>query len=759
MKQINKEVADIKLTTSEFRIFLTKAIAKGWKKLVKQNNDAIIASWEGTGLNLHTTGQQDEKWRNKMVQKFAGIDKAKEWNKQSYEYAKMRFYSKAYNPSSGIKDTFQTQNIPPHPNQPNSKLYPPKVLKPPSLKKQNKTTTRVRLKPSIYSLVETPPDIYVSNKKGTLYEYFDVDNDNTDNDDDEQHNNNINTNDEDNCNNLNFNFNDDDNGDNNNVETPVSFNSMRYRLVGLQNVYSANCYALSWIQQFCAIPQFTKAISLYLNPNDYLRSETNAMSEYLYKIQIKLLHNLYQLCNKINNPSTITQEDVFCHDPKKQIIALKTKHFIDLLPPPFNGHAQQDVDEFHMKMLSIIHNVIDNSNNNCNEYHQECTIDRLFGYVVQTHMQCHQCSESRCTTDPLNLTFKIGIPNTNKFIRLPQLIKNEFDEEMLQSQCNKCDKHGLIKPQHTKRISMLQFPLYWVMSLKMFDDKSHKIKVCVKTPFSMQVTNRTYILLSAIIHQGVTANSGHYYQIGRSLDDCQKAWKRKNRSIPNWFQYGTWVKSDDSRKMRITLERVKKLLNITKQRRSVNGWVDAPYLLIYVKFENQGISNVPLPSDMPNIIMSQSKQNDNDKDKDKDNDDDDDDDIEVAKFLNDDNDDDDIDIEVQMSNGNDNNHLQQDANQHDDEDIDIEVQMSNGNNNNHLQHDVNQYDEDIDIDIDKRLTGNEENSDENQNNEEDVDINLDVEVENETHATESTGLTQNFYGIQLNLPSLNVTFD
>ena len=200
---------------------------------------------------------------------------------------------------------------------------------------------------------------------------------------------------------------------------------------------------------------------------------------------------------------------------------------------------------------------------------------------------------------------------TTRVTNLNQLLNDEFNPEELQPDervpCYTCDYTGSQRPPCTKIVSMHTFPKYWIITLKMFDNQHNKLQNTVRIPFSFMRNHRIYILLSAIIHEGDNSHEGHYFQIGRSVKDCNEAWKRKKRSIPLWFQYGNWFQSNDSRQMPMKLDRIKTLLNNNKKRRSWT-YFRSPYLLIYKRFTNDRVLSIPIPSDMPNIL---SQPNDN----------------------------------------------------------------------------------------------------------------------------------------------------
>ena len=72
--KITYHIKEITMTSSEWRVFVTKVVASAWETLVTDPKDKSIAtSWNGTGLNLHVSGVNDRKWHVKMLEKYDGI--------------------------------------------------------------------------------------------------------------------------------------------------------------------------------------------------------------------------------------------------------------------------------------------------------------------------------------------------------------------------------------------------------------------------------------------------------------------------------------------------------------------------------------------------------------------------------------------------------------------------------------------------------------------------------------------------------------
>lgn len=407
VKEMDKQIKKFKLSAPEFRIFMTKAISEGWKSLVTTNNDAIVSSWEGTGLNLPVNGKQDSQWKNKMVQKFSGEKNAREWDKQSYEYTKLRFFTKAWNGKSpNDMHSTQTQNIPPDPNQDINEIFPKTMDNIPPLEICKPTSRKSGPPdPNCYNISTVPPEVQFSKKiKKTMYDYYVKESDI----ERKKRNhvlidltNNNNNNNVANAHALNFIFHDDDDDDKDDDNESSNAHLVKvFEWVGLNNVYGVHCYALSWIQSFRLVPEFNAILSNYNAPepiDEQTSGHGSRINQTIYRRCISILRQLYQLCNKIENPSKIANEDI--HLQNSSMVTLKTRQFIDLLPPPFNQRRQQDVDEFHMKMTEIINTV--SEHNSMNPTAADLYND-IFSFQTQSSINCHQCKMHRVsTTDTL----------------------------------------------------------------------------------------------------------------------------------------------------------------------------------------------------------------------------------------------------------------------------------------------------------------------------------------------------------------------
>ena len=107
--ELNDLEMEIKMTRGEWRIYVTKLVGQAWQKLVENKKDkSIVTSWSGTGLNLPITGENDNAWFCKMVEKYEGsIIEEQDIAEQILEvahntrgYQKLRVITKMANPGN-----------------------------------------------------------------------------------------------------------------------------------------------------------------------------------------------------------------------------------------------------------------------------------------------------------------------------------------------------------------------------------------------------------------------------------------------------------------------------------------------------------------------------------------------------------------------------------------------------------------------------------------------------------------------------------
>ena len=195
------------------------------------------------------------------------------------------------------------------------------------------------------------------------------------------------------------------------------------------------------------------------------------------------------------------------------------------------------------------------------------------------------------------------------------LIQNELAKEIVggknKVQCLNCDITGNTKTTVTKQLSILNYPRYWIICLKMFENNGNKITRVITSPLHFKLQHVSFVLISAVIHEGHTQHRGHYIEIGRSVNDCIQAWINKGKKNPKWAEYGAWTYSNDSRKYPTTVGRVKTLLGCYGRRRNINN-TKCAYILLYKSFEVDEIqinnSIITIPTNMPIISLPNPQQ-------------------------------------------------------------------------------------------------------------------------------------------------------
>ena len=188
---------------------------------------------------------------------------------------------------------------------------------------------------------------------------------------------------------------------------------------------------------------------------------------------------------------------------------------------------------------------------------------------------------------------------------MAELLLKEFEPEQMtgenQVYCMQCK----VKRNSVKRTTILTYPRYLNLTLKMFTFTGGKLPKLVAVPFHLHLISNeglqvNYMLVSAIIHSGSRAQEGHYKQIGRSIDDAKNAWARKSTSSNEWESYGTWIYCNDEIKRPTTVQHIKGILGLGRTKNSF----ECAYNVTYIEMVN--VHGIALPK-MPNIPLYQNE--------------------------------------------------------------------------------------------------------------------------------------------------------
>ena len=186
--------------------------------------------------------------------------------------------------------------------------------------------------------------------------------------------------------------------------------------------------------------------------------------------------------------------------------------------------------------------------------------------------------------------------------------------------CHNCDESGATKTPSISKFTMLNFPEYLIVIIKLFKQVNKdgiitmdKIHHKIKTQFALNIDNKQqYLLLTAIVHQGESIEKGHYIQIGRSVTDCNRIWntyRTETGSIESRKEdFGNWIYSSDQNKHPVMKRRVKGFLGDSGKRSGKKG--TTPYMLIYKRYDNEYVNDFTIPRNMPNIPLNM-QQSDN----------------------------------------------------------------------------------------------------------------------------------------------------
>lgn len=393
--QVRNIVKEQRLTIPEVRIIATKAVGQAWEELVTQRNKAIESSWESSGLNLNIKGFQDKEWYNKMAIKYTGKElDFGALKKEGMGYSKLRVYTKALGTQGRIPpDPTNDKNGDDLMSAKNDKqLYSKNFRKVLNFRQNaSKQLTRAekkKINPDKINLCLELPKLQAFQNTGTILQYFQRERNNEQSTTKQIQSRKEEKEREEKQEKEHFTL---------NFSDWIS----QFIYVGLKNVYGNNCYENSWLQAFALIPEIVQRLprdrSTQIYKYEQATQRVNQITETTYNHYLNIINSLYTLLRKIQNPKRIKQEDICKQDVLGKLVSINPKHFIDALPPPWNGRQQQDVNEFHLTMTKMIQSISLNSNYNN-------SISELFEFHIQQTITCTVCNKHRVTRcDPHEL--------------------------------------------------------------------------------------------------------------------------------------------------------------------------------------------------------------------------------------------------------------------------------------------------------------------------------------------------------------------
>jgi len=227
--------------------------------------------------------------------------------------------------------------------------------------------------------------------------------------------------------------------------------------------------------------------------------------------------------------------------------------------PSFNGHLQQDVQEFFCQLLYKL-NV--EKTHGCSEEILNCVVNRMFTGAWQSEVTCNQCGNANQNREQFN-TLPLEFPN--KYHKSQSLLKPVTLDYLLhfytQSEplgrvynCENCrtrvgpngrTRRQSVRTEAAKRITVLESPKCLFIHLKRARyshiNGQEKINCHVDFPEKLNLgpymtkekdkeNNPEYVLRAVVVHHGKYFSSGHYTTY--VWNDSEN---RKNTS--GWVQY------------------------------------------------------------------------------------------------------------------------------------------------------------------------------------------------------------------------------
>ena len=346
------------------------------------------------------------------------------------------------------------------------------------------------------------------------------------------------------------------------------------------------------------------------------------MFRQLRKIMCQIIHPNFMLDGRYIYEINIDERRVVI-DPSK---------FHKLLPQPFCGRTQEDVQEFYQMIFEKMHIMRINSSNQ-----QSKMINTAFKFTETITRKCMQCKNIRTTREAqhtlqviyiyliqifwidtyyFDWTHYIQLALKKDCYDIQSLIENYFKFEVIDELvfCSKCNN----KTKTAQQYYIAKSPSLLYAQLKYFKmDRSGPIPIYRKSnqqiwiQKEIRIDDNVYLLSSAIIHKGAQREQGHYLCIGRSLNDCKIAWSRKG-SDENYKNYGEWYYANDKMKRNMEIDEVNQYLltqipDQEHQYKNLNYDSTCVYIACYVKINNDYIAGT-MPSSQ---LFSQTNKDEN----------------------------------------------------------------------------------------------------------------------------------------------------
>eukprot|EP00918_Siedleckia_nematoides_P049662 GHVU01108864.1.p1 GENE.GHVU01108864.1~~GHVU01108864.1.p1 ORF type:complete len:361 (+),score=63.45 GHVU01108864.1:334-1416(+) len=235
-----------------------------------------------------------------------------------------------------------------------------------------------------------------------------------------------------------------------------------------------------------------------------------------------------------DNPELLLQLKIlFCQMLTTSRSWCSPHRLIASLPPMYQQKQQQDVTEAARYIFEALGG------------HERGIVRHIYAGVLANKVQCLHCqyiSERKETIFDVSFAIpreKAHLAALENGTARPLTVQGLFDsyvhKERLEGDnkysCDPCGK----KRDAEKWVEILSPPSHMFVVLNRFswDMKSgtkRKERTRVDVESLVSVCGFTYVLYAAIIHRGATANSGHYYAIGRH-SEAEDEWRKYDDSV------------------------------------------------------------------------------------------------------------------------------------------------------------------------------------------------------------------------------------
>ena len=401
---------DVTMSEGEWRIFVSRAIGQSWEDIVTNYNDTSIASsWYCTGINLNVDGSGDSQWKKQMKMKYDGRNIKQNQDPKSWDYVHQRTFCSVFNkdtevpPLQKISDQKSTAS-----SSSNCRIKPSKSVVPIN---ESSDTKNESLRTKMYSISKTETPIATFDRVGFVGESNITSNPPQASSSSSSSSSSPNT-----MSGTTIPAESSLSSSSSNTIIMASANhstssSSSFRYVGMENVYNATCYQLSFIQGAALIPEWRQSCNMLqamkydgrkYAQNKHNQEDHGFISRETWNEYIKVIRKLNALLHLIDNPQTINYPTALSFHSETKTVVISPRQFVQSLPPPYNSEYQQDVHEFRVKIFDIIQKIKDNAQDT------PSTVTSLYKFKSKTITLCNVCSNSRNTIET-HITLEVCI--------------------------------------------------------------------------------------------------------------------------------------------------------------------------------------------------------------------------------------------------------------------------------------------------------------------------------------------------------------